>query len=101
MKAKGGSRRRGRGKKHALRVYIAGQNGKSRRALKNLKEICDRDFPGEYKIEIVDVRKNPSAAQENNLIALPVVVRTLPAPIRKTFSDKTGSFVRIDLSADR
>jgi circadian clock protein KaiB len=103
MKAEGGSRRRGRGKKHVLRLYIAGQNGKSRSALKNLKEICDRDFPGEYKIEIVDVRKNPSAAQENNLIALPAVVRTLPAPIRKfigTFSDKNGSLVRVDLAAD-
>ena len=103
MKAKGDSRRPTRAAKHILRLYIAGRDGKSRKALKNLKEICDRDFPGKYKIEIVDVRKNPSAAQENNLIALPAVVRTLPAPIRKfigTFSAKDGSLVRVDLDAN-
>jgi hypothetical protein len=76
MKAKSASRRPARGTKHILRLYLAGQNTKSREALKNLKEICERDFPGEYKIEIVDVRKNPGAAQENNLIALPAVFRT-------------------------
>jgi KaiB domain len=76
MKAKSASRRPARGTKHILRLYIAGQNTKSREALKNLKEICEWDFPGEYKIEIVDVRKNPGAAQENNLIALPAVFRT-------------------------
>jgi circadian clock protein KaiB len=103
MKAKGDSRRPTRATKHILRLYIAVQDGKSRKALKNLKEICDRDLLGEYKIEIVDVRKNPGAAQENNLIALPAVVRTLPAPIRKfigTFSGKDGSLVRVDLAAD-
>jgi circadian clock protein KaiB len=102
MKAKSASRRPARGTKQLLRLYIAGQNGKSRRALKNLKEICDRDFPGQYKIEIVDVWKNAGAAQENNLLALPAVVRALPAPIRKfigTFSDKNGNLVRVDLAA--
>jgi circadian clock protein KaiB len=104
MKAKSASRRPARGTKHILRLYLAGQNTKSREALKNLKEICERDFPGEYKIEIVDVRKNPGAAQENNLIALPAVFRTLPAPIRKfigTFADKDGRLVRVDLAADQ
>jgi circadian clock protein KaiB len=103
MKAKGDSRRPTRTKKHILRLYIADRDDKSQKALKNLKEICDRDLPGEYKIEIVDVRKNPGAAKKNNLIALPAVVRTLPAPIRKfigTLSGKNGSLVRVDLASD-
>jgi hypothetical protein len=96
MKAKSASRRPARGTKHILRLCLAGQNTKSREALKNLIEICERDFPGEYKIEVVDVRKNPRAAQENNLIALPAVFRTSHptrshAQVIGTFADKAWS----------
>jgi circadian clock protein KaiB len=69
--------------KYVLRVYVADEKGRSRSAVQNLKGICEKEFPGQYKIEVVDVSKNPRAAIENNLIALPAVVRTLPAPVRK------------------
>jgi KaiB domain len=49
----------------------------------NLKNICEKELPGRYKIEVVDVSKNPRAAVENNLAALPAVFRTMPAPVRK------------------
>jgi circadian clock protein KaiB len=65
------------------RVYVAGQKGRSRWAVENLKKICEKELPGQYKIEVVDVSENPRAAVENNLTALPAVFRTLPAPVRK------------------
>jgi circadian clock protein KaiB len=65
------------------RVYVAGQKGRSRWAVQNLKKICEQELPGQYKIEVVDVSKNPRVAVENNLIALPAVIRTLPSPVRK------------------
>jgi circadian clock protein KaiB len=68
---------------YVWRVYVAGQKGRSRWAVENLKKICDKELPGQYKIEVVDVSKNPRAAIENNLTALPAVFRTLPAPVRK------------------
>ena len=68
---------------YVWRVYVAGQKGRSRWAVENLKKVCEKELPGQYKIEVVDVSKNPRAAVENNLIALPAVVRTLPAPVRK------------------
>ena|ERR1700739_3911022 len=69
--------------KYVLRVYVAGEKGRSRSAVQNLKMICEKEFSGQYTIEVVDVSKNPRAAVENNLIALPAVVRTLPAPVQK------------------
>lgn len=68
---------------YTLHVYVAGDRGASREAVQNLKKICDKELPGQYKIEVVDVYKNPLAAIENNLTALPAVVRTLPSPVRK------------------
>lgn len=68
---------------YTLHVYVAGDRGASREAVQNLKKICDKELPGLYRIEVVDVYKNPLAAIENNLTALPAVVRTLPSPVRK------------------
>ena len=68
---------------YVLQVFVAGETGRSRRAVENLKKICEKELPGQYKIEVVDVSKNPRAAVENNLTALPAVFRTLPSPVRK------------------
>jgi circadian clock protein KaiB len=68
---------------YVLQVYVAGQRGRSRSAIENLKKICEKELSGQYKIEVIDVSKNPRAAVENNLIALPAVFRTVPAPVRR------------------
>jgi circadian clock protein KaiB len=68
---------------YVLQVFVAGEKGRSRSAIENLKKICEKQLPGQYKIEVVDVSKNPRVAVENNLTALPAVFRTLPSPVRK------------------
>jgi circadian clock protein KaiB len=68
---------------YVLQIFVAGERGRSRWAVENLKKICEKELPGQYKIEVVDVSKNPRAAVENNLMALPAVIRTLPSPVRK------------------
>jgi circadian clock protein KaiB len=68
---------------YVLQIFVAGEKGRSRSAVQNLKKICEKELPGQYKIEVVDVSKKPRAAIENNLTALPAVFRTLPAPVRK------------------
>jgi circadian clock protein KaiB len=68
---------------YVLQVFVAGERGRSRSAVENLKKICEKELPGQYKIEVVDVSKNPRAAILNNLTALPAVFRTVPAPVRR------------------
>jgi circadian clock protein KaiB len=68
---------------YVLQVYVAGQRGGSRSAIENLKKTCENELPGQYKIEVIDVSKNPRVAVENNLTALPAVFRTVPAPVRR------------------
>jgi len=93
MKTKGIAARRPRVRqpRYVIHVFVAGQDRKSRQAIENLKQLCDTGLPGDYRIEIVDLCKNPGAAQKHDLVALPAIVRTLPTPIRKfvgTFTDK-------------
>lgn len=70
-----------------LRLYVAGQTPKSLVAFANLKNICEEYLQGEYSIEIVDLSKNPRLAVEDSIIALPTLVRKLPAPMKKIIGD--------------
>jgi len=69
--------------KWQLRLYVAGRTRKSSEALANLKRICDTHLSGQYRIEIVDLVKNPSLAAGDQILALPTLVRKLPPPARK------------------
>jgi circadian clock protein KaiB len=70
-----------------LRLYIAGQTPKSRAALVNLKRICEEHLPGRYQIELIDLLVNPRLAQEDQIFAIPTLVRKLPEPLRKIIGD--------------
>jgi circadian clock protein KaiB len=70
-----------------LRLYTAGQSPKSLAALSNLKRICDEHLAGRYSIEVVDLMKNPRLAKDDEIVAIPTLVRKLPAPLRKVIGD--------------
>jgi circadian clock protein KaiB len=70
-----------------LRLYVAGQSAKSITAFANLKRACEENMPGKYKIEVIDLTKNPQLARGDQILAVPTVVRSLPTPIRKMIGD--------------
>jgi circadian clock protein KaiB len=83
-----------------LRLYVAGQTPKSLAAFNNLKKFCDAHIPGQYRIEIIDLIQNPSLAQNDQVVAIPTLVRKLPEPIRKIIGDLSNServLVSLDL----
>ena len=70
-----------------LTLYVAGQTPKSLAAIANLKKITEEHTPGQYVIEVIDLRQNPKLAKEHSIIAIPTLVRELPVPIRKIIGD--------------
>jgi circadian clock protein KaiB len=70
-----------------LRLYTAGQTPKSIAAFQNLKRICDEHLPGRYQIEVVDLLLNPRLAKEDQIVAIPTLVRKLPDPLRRIIGD--------------
>jgi circadian clock protein KaiB len=73
--------------KWELRLYTAGQTPKSLAALANLKRLCDEHLAGRYSIEIIDLLVNPRLAKDDQIVAIPTLVRKLPEPIRKIIGD--------------
>lgn len=75
------------GKVWELRLYVAGQTPKSVKAFANLKEICEEHLAGQYRIEVIDLAANPRMAQQDQIVAIPTLVRKLPKPMRKIIGD--------------
>jgi len=74
-----------------LRLYVAGQTKKSLVALQNLRRICDEHLPGKYEIEVIDLLKNPQLAAGDQILAIPTLVRKLPAPMKKIIGDLSNA----------
>lgn len=90
--------------KWELRLYVAGQTAKSLQAFANLKRICEEHLAGEYRIEVIDLRKNPQLAKGDQIFALPTLVRKLPEPVRKIIGDLSDTervLVGLDLRPRR
>ena len=70
-----------------LRLYVAGQTPKSLTAFANLKRICEEHLSGRYQIEVIDLTKQPQLAQNDQIVALPTLVRKLPEPVKRVIGD--------------
>ena len=64
------------------RLYIAGSSERSLRAVKRIKEICEKELQGLYTLEIIDLYQQPARAIADQIVAAPTLVRRLPEPIR-------------------
>ena len=83
-----------------LRLYVAGQTSRSLAALANLNRICEEHLHGRYRVEVIDLLEHPQLARGDQILALPTLVRKLPAPIRKLvgdLSDTERALVGLDL----
>ena len=70
-----------------LRLYVAGQSPKSLYALANLKKLCEEHLADRYEIETIDLVKQPMRARDDDILAIPTLVRLLPVPVRKVIGD--------------
>jgi circadian clock protein KaiB len=74
-----------------LRLYVVGQTPKSVAAIANLKKFCAEHLDNRYTIEIVDLAKDPKLARRDQIVAIPTLVRKLPAPMRKIIGDLSST----------
>lgn len=74
----------------SLQLYVSGMSAKSMAAIKNIKLLCDKYIKDRFDLEIIDIYKTPEAAQDNQVIFSPSLVKSFPLP-RKiligTFAD--------------
>jgi len=84
---KGGPLRRA---KYILRLYVTGSSARSLNAVRNLQKICEEHLP-DYDLEVIDIYKDPAAAREAQIVAVPTLVKKLPTPLRKFVGDLSNT----------
>jgi len=79
--------KRARDERYELRLYIAGTTAASSRSVENLRAICEEHLKGRYELLVVDVFQQPTLAKDAQIIAVPTLIKKLPAPLRRIVGD--------------
>ena len=74
-----------------LRLYVAGQTPKSVTALGNLTRLCEDHLKGKYHIEVIDVLEHPQLAKDDQILAIPTLVRKLPESMKQIIGDLSNT----------
>jgi len=73
--------------RYELRLYIAGTTPASSKSVENLRAICEEHLKGRYELMVIDVFQQPVLAKDEQIIAVPTLIKKLPAPIRRIVGD--------------
>jgi circadian clock protein KaiB len=74
-------------RQYLLRLYVTGATPKSVLAINNIRRICEENLKGRYRLEVVDVYRQPELVKGQDLIAVPTLIKFLPEPLRKFIGD--------------
>jgi circadian clock protein KaiB len=74
-----------------LRLYVAGHSPRSLHAFANLTRLCEQHLAGSYELETIDLVEHPTRAREDDILAVPTLVRRLPTPVHKIVGDLSNT----------
>lgn len=77
--------------RYVLRLFVSGLTPNSRKAIDNVKRICEENLEGRYELEIIDIYQQPIFAKEGQIVAAPTLVKELPPPLRKFIGDMSNT----------
>ena len=70
-----------------LRLYVAGSGARSMRAVQNVKRICEAEYRGHYALAVIDIYKEPARAGQDQIIAIPTLIKEAPGLFRRIIGD--------------
>ena len=73
--------------RYVLRLYVTGMTPRSRRAVENVRRICEEHLSGQYDLEVIDIYQQPTLAKGEQIIAAPTLIKKLPLPLRRVIGD--------------
>jgi circadian clock protein KaiB len=86
--------------RYLLRLYVTGMTPRSTEAVASIKALCEQHLQGRYDLEVVDIYQHPHLAKDEQIIAVPTLVKHLPAPLRRligNLSDVDRVLLGLDL----
>ncbi len=74
-------------KRYLLRLYVTGATAKSGKAISSIKKICDEYLKDRVELEVIDIHQKPEIARQDQIVALPTLIKRLPPPLRRVIGD--------------
>ncbi|HEY9877654.1 MAG TPA: circadian clock KaiB family protein [Leptolyngbyaceae cyanobacterium] len=75
--------------KYVLRLYVASNSLRSLRAIQRIQALCEERLPGRYELEIVDIYQQPEMLEQDQVFAVPTLIKKLPPPLQRLIGDMT------------
>ena len=76
--------------KYVLRLYVSGSTSKSARAVENIKRVCEQHLKNRYDLEVIDVYQQAHLARDEQIVAVPTLIKRFPPPLRKLIGDMSN-----------
>jgi circadian clock protein KaiB len=86
--------------RYVLRLYVTGMTQRSTEAVATIKSICEEHLSGRYDLEVIDIYQHPTLAKDEQIIAVPTLIKKLPLPLRRfigNLSDEERVLLGLDL----
>ncbi len=75
---------------YVLSLYVAGETRRSTQAIANLKAICEAHLQGRYGLEVIDIYQQPALAREQEIVAVPTLIKRSPPPLCRLIGDMSN-----------
>src|ERR1017187_5240338 len=76
--------------KYVLRLYVSGSTLKSSLAVENIKRICEQHLKNRYDLKVIDIYQQPNLARDEQIVAVPTLIKRLPSPLRRLVGDMSN-----------
>ena len=73
--------------RYVLRLYVTGSTTRSADAVRAIQSLCHEHLEGRYELEVIDIQKHPQLACDEQIVAVPTLVKELPTPLRHLIGD--------------
>jgi circadian clock protein KaiB len=73
--------------RYRFTLYVAGDTARSQQAYACLRRICGDRLGDAYELAVVDVTRDPDAAEAQRILTTPTVVKESPEPRRRITGD--------------
>jgi len=77
--------------RYVLRLFVSGSTSKSALAIENTKRICEQHLKNRYDLEVIDICQQPNLARDEQIVAVPTLLKRFPPPLRRLIGDLSNS----------
>jgi circadian clock protein KaiB len=72
---------------YELTLFVSGASELSRRAITDVRRLCDDHLDGRFDLAVVDVHDDPAAALASRVIGAPTLIKNGPGRARRLAGD--------------